>query len=32
MYFVGEKMRCPCKEFFDPIYTKEEQLKYNNHK
>ena len=32
IYFVGEKMRCPCKEFFDPIYAKEQQLKHNNHK
>ena len=32
MYFIGEKMRCPCKEFFVPIYTKEQQLKHNHHK
>jgi len=32
LFMVGEKWRCPCKEFFDPIYTKEQQLAYNNHK
>lgn len=32
IYFVSEKQRCPDKRFFDPIYTKEQQCKYNNHK
>ena len=32
MYFTHDSWRCPCKEFFDPIYTKEQQLKHNNHK
>lgn len=32
MYFVGEKMRCPVKRFFIPLYTKKEQLEHNHHK
>lgn len=32
MGFVREKQRCPAKQFFEPIYTKEQQCKYNNHK
>lgn len=32
LFMVGEKWRCPHKEFFDPIYTKEQQLAHNNHK
>ena len=32
LFMVGEKWRCPDKRFFNPIYTKEQQLKYNNHK
>ena len=32
LYFVREKQRCPAKQFFEPIYTKEQQCKHNNHK
>lgn len=32
LYMTGENWRCPDKRFFDPIYTKEQQLKHNNHK
>lgn len=32
IFAVTEKMRCPDKAFFKPIYSKEEQRKYNNHK
>ena len=32
MFMVTEKMRCPDKRFFKPIYTREEVAKHNNHK
>lgn len=32
MFMVTEKMRCPDKRFFKPIYTREQVAEHNNHK
>lgn len=31
-FMVKEKMRCPDKKYFKPIYTIEQVRKHNNHK
>ncbi len=32
LFYVTEKMRCPDKRFFDPIYTLEQVREHNHHK